>query len=420
MLFRKPPLAFTITALLVSALFLSPSPVLGQDADLAEVMNRGSVHIQAQEFDKAAESFAVATEMAPDNAQAWHLLGYSLHMAGKLDQAIEAHQKAATFEITRPIAFYNLACAWSLKGDKDKAFEYLNKAIDAGFDADEYLENDSDLDNLRNDPRFKQLMAPNKAGDQDEEPKPKQQPKQEDDAPWIGKWKVVSGKRAGEDAQRLPPEITIDLETIVLPTGQGDPFVMSYEVDKGRKPWAIDMDIESGPAPSGHAVGIIEVKGDTMKLCYDPSGQNRPDEFDSNDDNGCFLFVMERIKPKFDQRRMNGRWTCVRGKRAGQDVAQDRLGVRIEIGDGKIRLTDGEDTEFVMSYQIDDSTDPVSIDMTILSGPAPEGSQAVGIVKWKGDHLVLCYDPMGVKRPEAFESTADNGCFLFELQAIDD
>lgn len=417
MLSRQRPLAFAIATLFVAALCLSASPIQGQDSELAEVMNRGSVLIQAQEFDKAAAAFSEATEFAPDNAQAWHLLGYSLHMAGKLDQAIEAHQKAATFEITRPTALYNLACAWSLKNDKDKAFKYLQEAIDAGFDGDEFLENDSDLDNLRDDPRFKQLMNPDNEAQQDDEAKPK---KKADDAPWIGKWKVVSGKRAGEDAGRLPPEITIDLETIVLPTGQGDPFVMSYEIDKAKKPWAIDMDIESGPAPSGHAVGIIEVKGDTMKLCYAPAGQNRPEKFESDDDNGFFLFVMERIRPKFDQRRMNGRWTCVQGKRAGQDVAQDRLGVRIEIGDGKIRLSDGEDNEFVMGYEIDDTTDPVSVDMTILSGPAPEGSKALGVIKWKGDHLVLCYDPTGEKRPERFESTPENGFFLFELEAIDD
>jgi hypothetical protein len=45
----------------------------------------------------------------------------------------------------------------------------------------------------------------------------------------------------------------------------------------------------------------------------------------------------------------------------------------------------------------------------------PEG-KALGIIKWEGDTMQLCYDPMGQTRPTTFESTADNGCFMFTLK----
>jgi serine/threonine protein kinase len=85
-------------------------------------------------------------------------LAYEIHMSGKIDEAIDAHKEAAKYASHRGIATYNLGCAWSLKGEKDKAFKALNAAIDFGFDDIEQYETDGDLDSLRNDDRFKKLM----------------------------------------------------------------------------------------------------------------------------------------------------------------------------------------------------------------------------------------------------------------------
>jgi DUF4097 and DUF4098 domain-containing protein YvlB len=83
---------------------------------------------------------------------------YNLHASGKLDQAIEAHQHAAKFEGHRAVAFYNLGCAWALKGKKDRAFAELNKAIDFGFRRVEQFEKDEDLNTLTDDQRFAALI----------------------------------------------------------------------------------------------------------------------------------------------------------------------------------------------------------------------------------------------------------------------
>ena len=53
--------------------------------------------------------------------------------------------------------------------------------------------------------------------------------------------------------------------------------------------------------------------------------------------------------------------------------------------------------------------------MKIEEGPAPPGSQAVGIIKMDGETFVLCYDSMGVDRPEKFEAN-DDGQFYFEMK----
>jgi hypothetical protein len=54
--------------------------------------------------------------------------------------------------------FYNLACAFALSGQKEKALDNLEKAISAGFTDRQQYESDSDLDSLRETERFKELL----------------------------------------------------------------------------------------------------------------------------------------------------------------------------------------------------------------------------------------------------------------------
>lgn len=57
-------------------------------------------------------------------------------------------------------AWYNAACWESLAGNPDAAFEYLRRAQELNADAvREYLEQDTDLDPIRDDTRFEALLA---------------------------------------------------------------------------------------------------------------------------------------------------------------------------------------------------------------------------------------------------------------------
>ena len=108
---------------------------------------------------EASIAYKAIVEKLPDNTNAWFNLGYSLHAQGQLDEALVAHKKAAA----RPgpnqiLGTYNTACAYALKGDKDKAFEWLRKAAKAGYDDTEHMVGDSDMDSLRDDPRYKKII----------------------------------------------------------------------------------------------------------------------------------------------------------------------------------------------------------------------------------------------------------------------
>ncbi|MDF1665777.1 MAG: hypothetical protein P1V97_28720 [Planctomycetota bacterium] len=56
-------------------------------------------------------------------------------------------------------ALYNIACCYSLWGKVENALDYLEKAVKSGFDDLGHIENDPDLDFLRQTERYKRLIA---------------------------------------------------------------------------------------------------------------------------------------------------------------------------------------------------------------------------------------------------------------------
>ncbi len=54
---------------------------------------------------------------------------------------------------------YNTACALALAGDREKAFQFLDKAIQAGFRNTTHLTFDGDLDSLHTDLRWAKILA---------------------------------------------------------------------------------------------------------------------------------------------------------------------------------------------------------------------------------------------------------------------
>lgn len=94
----------------------------------------------------------------PNNGRAWFNLGYALHYSREHTKAIGAFEHALAIGFHKPISSYNIACAYSMLNQRDLAFEWLDRAFKAGFDSKGNLSWDSDLDNLRSDPRFQRFI----------------------------------------------------------------------------------------------------------------------------------------------------------------------------------------------------------------------------------------------------------------------
>jgi hypothetical protein len=112
---------------------------------------------EALDANRAQEAVGFAVQAVkdnPDSGHAWFTLARAEQAAGNLDAAIRAGNQASTFASVRASAFYNLACAYALKGDKDRALLALLAAKRAGFADRSQMAKDADLSSLRGDPRF--------------------------------------------------------------------------------------------------------------------------------------------------------------------------------------------------------------------------------------------------------------------------
>ena len=54
---------------------------------------------------------------------------------------------------------YNAACFYAIGGDSQRALDLLERAIDAGVGHPGWIEHDTDLATLREQSRFKELLA---------------------------------------------------------------------------------------------------------------------------------------------------------------------------------------------------------------------------------------------------------------------
>lgn len=133
------------------------------EAPLVALRQAAEAAWQARDYEKVVVTATALTEAAPEDAAAWHHLGYALHTLGRLEQAIVAHERcAALYERdarSARLGAYNLACAHALRGNRDEAIRWLGIAIDRGLTQRRYLEHDEDLASLRQDPRFTAQLA---------------------------------------------------------------------------------------------------------------------------------------------------------------------------------------------------------------------------------------------------------------------
>lgn len=117
------------------------------------------------------------------------------------------------------------------------------------------------------------------------------------DAPKLeGMYTLVGGKKNGtpidDEAKKSKFTFTSDKITI---DGMGLKFEIAYKLDAKATPVAIDMEITSGPegTKGSKAQGIVELKGDALKLAYSLDKDKRPKAFDGKEG---FLFEFKKAK----------------------------------------------------------------------------------------------------------------------------
>ena len=141
--------------------------VEGNEDSAARFSRRGIEQVQEENFDQALGLFKQAIELDSTNPEHYYNLGVAYnfkkmpveteatYMAGLAIQPSNS-QHALHFAKMH----FNLACLYAMQGKKDAALEQLEQL----FMVDpkllfHWVEADPDLDSLRDDPRFKRILA---------------------------------------------------------------------------------------------------------------------------------------------------------------------------------------------------------------------------------------------------------------------
>jgi len=151
----------------------------------------GEIYIYARQYDQAIEQLRRTIEMDPNFYNAhWRLgkayekkgnvqdalaeyqkarqlnddplvlasFGHLLGSSGKRDQALKALDQLQQMAKQRYVSAYSFAIVYEGLGDKDKAFQWLEKGYQDRIYEMNYLKVDALLEDLRSDPRFADLV----------------------------------------------------------------------------------------------------------------------------------------------------------------------------------------------------------------------------------------------------------------------
>jgi TolB-like protein/cytochrome c-type biogenesis protein CcmH/NrfG len=94
----------------------------------------------------------------PDDVRALYMGANGLVALGEVERGMEWARRAVVMEPDDPMLLYNVACIFSLAGRRDEALGYVESAVAAGLTQREWLEHDSNLDAIRDAPRFQAVM----------------------------------------------------------------------------------------------------------------------------------------------------------------------------------------------------------------------------------------------------------------------
>ena len=114
-----------------------------------------------------------------------------------------------------------------------------------------------------------------------------------------GTWLPSSAEVGG---MKIPDEVRKSIKLVI----KGDQYTVTVGklLDKGTaksnasaKPKELDITGTDGPNKGKTFLAIYERDGDTLRVCYDLSGENRPTEFKTKEGTQLFLATYKREKP---------------------------------------------------------------------------------------------------------------------------
>ncbi len=133
-------------------------------SDVFRDQEDGLKHIRDGNYSLAEESFNRALAVNYPADYEWTLaeshfgLGLAFAYQHKFNDAIREFKTSIRAQYKFADPYYSLAGVYSLLGSEKEAIEYFELALGRGFKNYEFIKNDSDLENIRDNPKYKELM----------------------------------------------------------------------------------------------------------------------------------------------------------------------------------------------------------------------------------------------------------------------
>lgn len=208
---RAAGIATAVAAILV--LPLATIRLTAQSVPVETQKSQVQYAVERHESEKESRS-----EEQPTSGMQWFQYGKEAFNHKDYEISIAAYRKAIELDYRPATAMYNISCAYALQDDRDSALQWLEKAVDNGFEIGK-VDDDSDLDTLRSDPRFSRIANRSGSGESHGESKQRRAIEQYEALRAKGSRKADDWYEAGKDLlQRrdLPRAIEAFTETIRL------------------------------------------------------------------------------------------------------------------------------------------------------------------------------------------------------------
>jgi tetratricopeptide (TPR) repeat protein len=131
-----------------------------QSNEGSEAPSAGSLARPADQnqLDFELEFFSRILERHPDYVDVLRVQGNNLTLKGRYAEGMQIDKRLVLLRPNDPLAHYNLACSYALLKRPEQALKTLRRAVELGYRDFRYMREDRDLDSIRHDPRFRQLI----------------------------------------------------------------------------------------------------------------------------------------------------------------------------------------------------------------------------------------------------------------------
>lgn len=110
------------------------------------------------QIDFELEFFAGVLARSGDYIDVLRVMGNLLTLKGRFAEGMQVDKRLVQLRPNDSLAHYNLACSFALLKRPDQSIKTLRRAVELGYHDFRYMREDHDLDSIRQDPRFRQLL----------------------------------------------------------------------------------------------------------------------------------------------------------------------------------------------------------------------------------------------------------------------